>query len=112
MRAVAERLVRRRAAAAQRERAFRNLIRVPVPIHHGHVVAFDEIRTVLSDFDARHVVPQLDFCMDARKSAFDFVLDILSISNSIASTGESGLSTLRSTQMRFRSSFGISSSSL
>src|ERR1017187_7163367 len=35
-----------------------------------------------------------------------------SISNSMASTGDSGFSTLRSTQIRCRSSFGISSSSL
>ena len=35
-----------------------------------------------------------------------------SISSSMASTGESGFKTLRSTQMRARSSFGMSSSSL
>ena len=39
------------------------------------------------------------------------VLESLSISNSIASTGDSGFSTLRSTQIRCRSSFGMSSSS-
>jgi hypothetical protein len=47
----------------------------------------------------------------ARNSPFDFVLLNLSISSSIASTGDSGFRTLRSTQMRVRSSFGISSSS-
>jgi hypothetical protein len=50
--------------------------------------------------------------MFARNSPFDLVLLNLSINNSIASTGESGFSTLRSTQMRVRSSFGISNSSL
>ena len=48
----------------------------------------------------------------ARNSPFDFVLLNLSISSSIASTGDSGFSTLRSTQIRVRSSFGISNSSL
>jgi len=48
----------------------------------------------------------------ARNSLLPLVLLSLSISNSIASTGESGFSTLRKTQMRCRSSFGISSSSL
>ena len=47
-----------------------------------------------------------------RNSAFDFVLPILSSSSSIASTGDSGFSTLRSTQTRLRSSRGSSSSSL
>jgi hypothetical protein len=47
-----------------------------------------------------------------RNSLFPRVLLSLSISNSIASTGESGFRTLRRTQMRDRSSFGISSSSL
>ena len=47
----------------------------------------------------------------ARNSPLDLVLLSLSISNSMASTGESGLSTLRNTQMRVRSSFGIRSSS-
>ena len=50
--------------------------------------------------------------MFARNSPFDFVLLNLSISSSIASTGDSGFSTLRSTQIRVRSSFGISNSSL
>ena len=52
------------------------------------------------------------FCIAARNSALLFVLPILSSSSSIASTGDSGVSTLRSTQMRLRSSFGMSSSSL
>lgn len=42
---------------------------------------------------------------------FAVVLLSLSISNSIASTGDSGFSTLRSTQMRCKSSFGINNSS-
>ena len=50
--------------------------------------------------------------MFARNSPFDLVLLSLSISSSIASTGERGFSTLRNTQMRVRSSFGISNSSL
>jgi hypothetical protein len=47
-----------------------------------------------------------------RNSPFDFVLLNLSISSSIASTGDNGFSTLRSTQIRDRSSRGISNSSL
>ena len=47
-----------------------------------------------------------------KNSPFDFVLLSLSISNSMASTGDSGFSTFRSTQIRDRSSRGISSSSL
>src|SRR5580698_9835388 len=47
----------------------------------------------------------------ARNSPFDLVLLSLSISNSMASTGDSGFSTLRKTQMRVKSSFGISNSS-
>jgi len=49
--------------------------------------------------------------MLAKNSPFDLVLAILSTSNSIASTGESGFKTLRRTQMRCRSSLGISNSS-
>ena len=48
----------------------------------------------------------------SRNSALFLVFDNRSTSNSIASTGESGFSTLRRTQIRCRSSFGISSSSL
>ena len=47
----------------------------------------------------------------ARNSLLALVLPILSTSSSMASTGESGFSTRRKTQMRVRSSFGISSSS-
>ncbi len=47
-----------------------------------------------------------------KNSPFALVLLSLSISNSIASTGDSGFSTLRSTQIRDRSSRGISNSSL
>src|SRR5262245_53288562 len=50
--------------------------------------------------------------IDERKSAFVFVLAIFDSSSSIASTGDSGVNTLRSTQTRLRSSFGSSSSSL
>src|SRR5215471_10445847 len=50
--------------------------------------------------------------MLARNSELLLALPSLSISNSMASTGESGFSTFRSTQMRERSSLGISSSSL
>src|SRR5262249_37060649 len=53
----------------------------------------------------------LPFDMAARKSELLFVFPILDSSSSIASTGDSGVRTLRSTQTRFRSSFGISSSS-
>jgi len=50
--------------------------------------------------------------MFARNSPLDRVLPSLSIRSSIASTGDSGFSTFRSTQMRDKSSLGISSSSL
>jgi hypothetical protein len=50
--------------------------------------------------------------MFARNSLLERALPSLSISSSMASTGESGLRILRSTQMRARSSLGISSSSL
>jgi hypothetical protein len=54
----------------------------------------------------------LAVCMVVRNSALlrDFSKCVMS--SSIASTGESGLSTRRSTKMRCRSSFAISSSSL
>src|SRR5580704_484608 len=47
-----------------------------------------------------------------KNSPLVFVLLNLSISNSIASTGDSGFSTFRSTQIRDKSSRGISNSSL
>jgi hypothetical protein len=47
-----------------------------------------------------------------RNSLLALVLLSLSIRSSMASTGESGLSTLRSTQIRCRSSLGMSNSSL
>jgi hypothetical protein len=61
---------------------------------------------------------RLPFCdcyselMLERNSPFDLVLLSLSMSNSIASTGDSGFRTLRRTQIRERSSLGISNSSL
>ena len=45
--------------------------------------------------------------IDARKSSFVLVFDIFESSSSIASTGDSGVSTLRSTHTRLRSSFGM-----
>src|SRR5580765_1501042 len=109
MGAITERLVLRRAAAAERERALCDRVGIPIPVDQRDIVAFDEIRTVLSHFDVRH---QLIFCIADKKSAFDGVFFILSRSNSMASTCDSGLSTLRRTQMRFSSSRGMSSSSL
>src|SRR5664279_3606689 len=50
--------------------------------------------------------------MFERNSPFDRVLPSLSMSSSIASTGDSGFKTLRRTQMRARSSLGMSNSSL
>ena len=47
-----------------------------------------------------------------RNWLFAVVLLSLSMSSSMASTGDSGFSTLRRTQIRCKSSFGISSSSL
>ena len=52
------------------------------------------------------------FCIDARNSAFVLVLPSLSNTTSICSTGESGFSTRRMTQMRLRSSLPMRSSSL
>jgi hypothetical protein len=54
-------------------------------------------------------LPPLD--IEARKSWFVLVFDIRESSSSIASTGDSGVSTLRSTHTRFRSSFWMRSSS-
>ena len=51
-------------------------------------------------------------CIDARNSAFVLVLPRRSNTTSICSTGESGLSTRRMTQIRLRSSLLIRSSSL
>ena len=58
------------------------------------------------------VVFRYNELMFDRNSAFARVLLSLSMSSSMASTGESGFSTLRSTQMRARSSLGMMSSSL
>src|SRR6266550_4511937 len=55
VRAVAKWLGGGTAAAAQRERLLRNLVRIPIPIHHRHVVAFHAIRPVLSNPDRHHV---------------------------------------------------------
>src|SRR5581483_5040272 len=52
--AVAERLVGRAAAAAQRERPLRDLIFVAVPVDELHVVAVDAIRAVLPHRNRRH----------------------------------------------------------
>src|SRR5687768_15862839 len=111
MGAVTERLFRRRAAATERKRALGDVVRLAVPFEQRHIVTFDEIRPVLAQFNRCHLRYPI-FCMAERNSVFPFVLPILSSSSSIASTGDSGFSTLRSTQMRMRSSFGISSSSL
>src|SRR5262249_22677458 len=54
---------------------------------------------------------QLGLDIEARNSAFDFDFASRPQSNSIASTGERGLSTLRSTHTRLSSSGGISNSS-
>src|ERR1035441_7560949 len=64
--------------------------------------------------DARHqtILQTYNELILARNSRVDPAVARRSISNSMASTGDSGFSTLRSTQMRCKSSFGISSSSL
>src|SRR5437867_10880543 len=59
--------------------------------------------------DLRLYVFPLD--IEARKSWLVLVFDMRDSSSSIASTGDSGVSTLRRTQTRFRSSFGSRSSS-
>src|SRR4051812_12514807 len=54
VRAVAERLVRGTAAAAQRERALRNLVFGAVPVHQLHIVALDLVGPVQSNRNRRH----------------------------------------------------------
>src|SRR5512134_2946395 len=55
--------------------------------------------------------PYLPAAIDDRNSLLVLVLAIFESSSSIASTGERGVSTFRSTHTRLRSSFGRSSSS-
>src|SRR5437773_8285728 len=109
VRQIAERACLRLAAAAEDERPLVDGIGISVPIDDRHIVSLDAQRPVLANLDDGH---QLIFCIAARNSLFDPVLRSLSSSSSIASTAESGFSTLRSTQMRFRSSRTSSSSSL
>src|SRR5438105_8457557 len=99
MRAVAKRFAMRVAATAECERPLRNLVMIAHPIDERHIVTLDQIGSVFPDFDRRHRDYPI-FCIAARKSAFDFIFPSLSSSSSIASTCESGLSTLRSTQIR------------
>src|SRR5579864_3330290 len=56
VRAVAERLGGGAAAAAQREGPLRNLVGIAVPVDDRHVVAFHQVRPVLSDLDRSHPV--------------------------------------------------------
>ena|SRR2546422_1637487 len=72
-------------------------------------------RSLISDAPSLYIYrtclsPYSELIFD-KNSLLARVLESLSISNSIASTGDSGFSTLRSTQIRCRSSFGMSSSS-
>src|SRR5687768_6480515 len=110
MGAVAERLFCRSAAAAEGDGRARHDVRHAVPIEDFGSVAigFDDDRTVLAQPDPDHPI----FCIAARNSAFVLVFPILSSRSSIASTGDSGLRILRSTQTRLRSSRLRSSSSL
>src|SRR5712692_1310959 len=56
MRSVTEHIPGTSAEAAQRERSARNLIGVPVPpIDERHVVALDQIWSILSHLDVRHL---------------------------------------------------------
>jgi hypothetical protein len=55
MHPVTERLVSRSAAPAQRERATRNLIWVPVPIDKCQVVALYQVWSVLFRLDGGHL---------------------------------------------------------
>jgi hypothetical protein len=83
---------------------------VPFPSRNLHSArGADNFKTKARAGRSRLLYSELMF---ARNSPFDLVLLNLSISNSIASTGDRGFSTLRNTQMRVRSSFGISNSSL
>src|SRR6267154_2311268 len=59
----------------------------------------------------RQILPDYNWLILARNSLFVSVFAKRSISSSMASTGESGFNTLRKTQIRARSSLGISSSS-
>src|SRR4029077_10223661 len=78
----------------------------PIPAHGLHVTE-DEDHPLTEGFHER-TYNELIF---DKNSPFARVLLSLSMSSSMASTGDSGFSTLRSTQIRCRSSFGISSSS-
>src|SRR5262245_63055469 len=53
---VAERFVRRAAAAAEREWPLHDRVAAAVPVHHRHILAVDEVWTVLSHLDRRHRV--------------------------------------------------------
>jgi hypothetical protein len=77
----------------------------------GHDVQSCHIRRKLISASAAEVIRYSALIFD-KNSPFALVLLSLSISNSIASTGDKGFSTLRSTQIRDKSSFGISNSSL
>src|SRR5437879_1940936 len=53
MRPVAKWLLRRTAASAERERPALDVICRAVPVEHGHVVTFHQIRSVLSNLNRR-----------------------------------------------------------
>ena len=104
--AVAERLALGGAAAAQRERPALDRNLVPVRVDQRHVIALNQTGPIVPYDNIRQdsLLPYPIFCIDARKSALERVFPILSSSSSIASTGDNGFSTLRSTQTRLRSS--------
>src|SRR6266513_2136108 len=52
--AVTEGFVGGAAAPAQHERTLGNRVRISVPVDQRYIVAFHEVRTVLSDLDIRH----------------------------------------------------------
>ena len=77
---------------------------------HGHAAKAEAgLRYTLGD---RLALRMAAGRIEARNSAFIFVLDNRSRTTSICSTGDKGLSTLRITQMRLRSSLPMSNSSL
>src|SRR5437588_8137914 len=60
VRAITKRLGRRAAATAERNRFARQFVSRAIPVQYLNIIAFDEIRSVLADFDGGHdssVVP-------------------------------------------------------
>src|SRR5215216_5503406 len=74
VRAVTERLVRGAATAAERKRSLHYRVRIPVPVDERDVLAVDQVRAVLPDFDRhRHsVTPSSASQQGSRRSLWSF----------------------------------------